>query len=1231
MYGLHRIIQIDGFVKGKRTVINVDKHAMLNGTNGAGKTATLKLLSFFYGGNPSQLELHSRGRDTFVDWYLPRPSSLLIFEYSRESGLCCVVAYRHKSNIKHAYRFLEGGFSEDRFSEKDTEGVSRYLNGTDLKSHWRNMGLTCSEQIEEVIKYKAIIQNDIQHLPNRVDVKQVRRLAASYNLGDRKTHMRFIERICASISSRHGNMERIKDMLADIMSEDGVIFPVAHTHKENASLINEVAALRRFEQDIPKLYAVLKQHRERLELETGLIKHAGHLLYSKEIIEKEVAYREIELQGFIDSLRDLVAVWEVDHFKLVDTCSKTLSNYEQSKHVVESLKDQYAQYKESDMEQKATDFDNLPSFAERHEGAEKRLHKLSAEVVAEEVAMLREMANENSRHEKKGGDLETKIASEKEHRSICEREHDAAVSSLQTREQVAINEARDVATPKEKELYLAMGKAMSDVEKGSYTNEEGLQLAILKEHIRTLSRSLSKFKGEVSDKRNEYLSAKEEFSDKEKDLKQAKKRLTTASDECDALHQLAFAQDGTWLKKLREHDTGWAMRLGKVVNPELLQRRDIKPEFITSDSAEIFGWSIKLDAIEAPPHALAEDEIRARHQAKEEEVAKRREEVVACEKELEKASKVRATAKAKLEESERAAFKAESDKEMAENNLHDEESLINEAVGERRRAAKKEAERLETAISQLKADLEAKIIVIKATFFEELSELKSLWDSKRIRFDEAIAKINSQMSDEARYHKSRVSEINSDYDKLCSEKGIDEQTLKEARQKVSETKKRLEEIQALSSDVSAYREWISVHWKTLDKHVDEMNHHREANRKADESMEDRKRLYESEKDEINKEKLLTGRSLLTAKERLTSIEECKSRIESFSNLSEKMSHELPLSLLLQTISSDLNSNDELSQKIIKSIHEINNRIERLGESKIATAWYNSKEELRKRLGMETTTKDRFLLNLPEQFEGFINDEIKSARRTQLLTLRAVGKGLIDYFEDLKNIDNAISHQSTKISKVIQNNLSIDALSAIELNMASRVKTFDYWNQLHDFSRQWCDWRESESDDLPDDELLTSLSCLIESLQGLKSGVNIRDYFDFSIMMIENGQKKIIRNDNELEASTSEGLKYLALCVMFIGISRLLCPDRNVNLHWPIDELGILHRDNTARLFKMLDDNGIVMVGGFPSEDPDLLRLFTHRHVIDRVKGVRMIELPRSTLSDKILDLKRSEAVNDRAS
>ncbi len=270
MYGLRRIIQIDGFIPNVRTVVELDGHSIINGTNVAGKSSTLKLLSFFYGSDPSQIDTLAAGRDPFVQFYLPRPTSLIIFEYARESGLCCSVIYRHKSGGKHVYRLLGSGFTEAAFSELDGNDKRHYLKGYELKQHWAKLGITHSQQSEIVTDYRAIIQNDTALINRLSDSKKLRQLAFHYCLGSHQTHMRYIDRICASIISRNGNMIRMKDMLADIMVEDGVAFPESPIHPADAKTSFEIASLREFEKEIPRMKRALDSHNERQDIQKQL-------------------------------------------------------------------------------------------------------------------------------------------------------------------------------------------------------------------------------------------------------------------------------------------------------------------------------------------------------------------------------------------------------------------------------------------------------------------------------------------------------------------------------------------------------------------------------------------------------------------------------------------------------------------------------------------------------------------------------------------------------------------------------------------------------------------------------------------------------------------------------------------------------------------------------------------------------------------------------------------------
>ena len=115
--GLQRIICIDAHIARKRMEVKLSGHANISGSNGSGKTTLLKLVPFFYGATPIELVERVGKKTSFTDYYLARPTSLIIFEYMTARGLKCAVAYRHASGTKPAYRFLDEPFSVENCPE----------------------------------------------------------------------------------------------------------------------------------------------------------------------------------------------------------------------------------------------------------------------------------------------------------------------------------------------------------------------------------------------------------------------------------------------------------------------------------------------------------------------------------------------------------------------------------------------------------------------------------------------------------------------------------------------------------------------------------------------------------------------------------------------------------------------------------------------------------------------------------------------------------------------------------------------------------------------------------------------------------------------------------------------------------------------------------------------------------------------------------------------------------
>lgn len=1229
MYGLRRIIQIDGFIPGIRTVIELDGHSIVNGTNGAGKSSTLKLLSFFYGGDPSQLDSHSAGRDPFAQFYLPRQTSLLIFEYARESGLCCAVAYRNKSGTKHVYRFLEGGFVEERFSQKDTSGKSIYHKGHDLKTHWKQLDLSCSQQIEVVTDYRAIIQNDSTLINRLADSKVLRRMAASYCLGSRKTHMRYIDRICAAIISRSGNMERMKDMLANIMSEDGVVFPESPIHRSDASLAKEINSLREFEKEIPRLKEVLKRHHERLDVDTVLFSYAGQALHIEGELKTDVAVKEQIIKRLIDKLSDLTGEWNSQYEELSTKEIDARNHVNNCENQIKSLNQQYSDYEDQSMDQKVADFDNLSLFIDRKVEAATRYSALNEDVKSEENVLNRELSSERERYEKERQSAQKRLDAERLLAQEKERDYNERRELINTREYDAKEQAREQANPEREELRNARAKALAQTENGGRNDEESLELKTIENHVEELERKLDELRQQSIAKEAVCLLARQERDERNEKLTRVKRAHFHAAEELDRLHKLAYAEDGTWLKKLRESDPGWVMQLGKVIDSDLLQRKDLDAVHVTDEGEALFGWTLNLNMIDTPQYAESEDQLRHEYVTQEVAVQCAKEDVAKCEKACEKANKAYKLADVEREQAQRVLRQGDSQRNEAQRHYRAQNKIIDEAIAERRLAAKKEAESVKELLTDFEKLLTDRLQAIKNLYWSETSELQEAWSIEKIRLDEQCSRFETELEEIGKHHKSRLKEIKEDYIKACSDKGIDTDTLETSRNNLEQAREKVRAVTGYASAVNAYREWLKTEWKKRDTLFSSLDRFRKDHAQIVEEIKDKKRQHSAQKKELNTAKTDEERHLRELNEKSECISVLKPRLGSYLKMTEASPLSMPFDLLLQEIESALNKRESLKSKLITDIQSVNSKIDQFGETQIAQAWQRAKDNLRQELGFDDAYDHKFLLNLPQALEIFIGEEVNSIKSARIESLRGVGKGLTDFFEKLLVVHKRIKSQSKKITEAISKNMLIDALSSMELELSSKVQTIDYWNSLKGFSEAWQEWRESGEDSLPDQQFIDEMSTLVNALQSIKSGHHLRDYFDLHIRMVENGNERIIRNDNQLDNSTSDGLKYLALCVIFIGISRLLCPDRDVKLHWPIDELGILHGENISRLFKMLNQGGIVMVGGFPSEDPSMLRHFTHRQVIDINKGIRIIDIPQSSLRERAIARHNKEVSSER--
>ena len=571
--GLIRIICLDAHVPGKVMAIKVGEHANLSGTNGAGKTTLLKLIPFFYGSSPTDVIPRKSTRTRFVDYYLPRPTSMIIYEYRTDRGLMCAVAYRHTSGEKPAYRFLAEGFCDDYFSEI-REGQRCYAQGRELGRLWNANNLEHSKQIEVTIDYRAVIQGDAE-LINRAGDKELRKLAIQFSLSGKVGKMRYIDKMATAILGRSGNMERIKSMLADIMQEDNVVPPSINLHRGIKNEIASLGILRDLDRNEDLFLSVVAKGTSYQENVRGIGRTHVELDSIEQMLTSTIAERELALEDLRETITSLSADWDSRSFDLKDQVTEASANVSSLERQLNKLHDAYQRWEDNDIHNKVADYEQLDRFRELHDAAHLRLSQFEEGVEDIQRQYNENIALENTRHHKSANKLQEKI-----------RELENAITAIREKwagRKIEIIQDENLEKDRVRESYqdelddlrnqIAQAEQESRHTHATENEKNDLDLA---EAACDENRDLVKAQEAVWQQASQKQDAmREKHRQADTALAQSTRGADTATTERDAMLALCRPESGSLLAQFRDKQPLWYNTIGRVMRPELLTRKDL--------------------------------------------------------------------------------------------------------------------------------------------------------------------------------------------------------------------------------------------------------------------------------------------------------------------------------------------------------------------------------------------------------------------------------------------------------------------------------------------------------------------------------------------------------------------------------------------------------------------------------------------------------------------------------
>lgn len=1222
--GLIRIICIDAHIPRKRMEVKLSRHANISGSNGSGKTTLLKLVPFFYGATPTELVERVGKKTSFTDYYLARPTSLIVFEYMTSRGLKCAVVYRHASGTKPAYRFLDEPFKVEYFSElKDGESV--FIDGRALGRHWTHLKLGHSQQLDTVTDYRAVIQGDRSLVHRSNQARELAQLAAAYSLGGAKGAMSHINKMTAAILSRRGNMEGIKQMIAEIMREEQIELPQIQLHKNVREIVAELGVLRNLEKNEALFRKAVNLGTNYLENSQGLEQGAKEL-HTHQLREADkLTALEAALTANRAELDTLKANWDEEGGALRRAQQDAEHAQRKAEAQLEQLDDAKQAWLARDILTKADEFANLDEFEEALKEArdhQRALEEGVADLKAHYDALTQK---ETRRHADKSAHLaEVKAAKTKAKTDEQARWQEQELE-LERGKSRALADHRKAREADVTELTRKVIEAEVATRSVVPTEEEKLAEAAtetrrdqLEEQSRAASDAIEAATTEVNHRKRDEEAARQTRT-------LAQKKVAEEAEQLERLTALCQPKSGSLLAELRKHDDTWPNTLGRILREDLLDRRDLAPVYTGDDSGLVLGWNLKLDNAPKPEWAtsLEEQELRRAEQGNNLDLAQTHLERKTAEHEA--TLKALKQAQEQLEANRRQAGQLQREYDAAKEAVKRVRAQNRAAEQERKTLAKERHKALEDSLTKLKAQIAKECDGIESAFAADLKAAHDHYLVQLSELEEAEALAAEAMHAETQTHKQKLTEITREYKEQCAQSGLDEAVLNAAIERVRKAQEKFATVRGYKTPVLEYHHWLNNEWPRRPEYEATRAEQARNAEAAGARHQERERIYKEARDALNFQHNELRQAKTKATEQRDSCQQMLRRAE-YAWLKEVVDDPRPLESVLAEVESLL----ETQQVILKEVRSTTNTVEKVisgqGErSQITEVW----EQLRKQAEAATSDPnnvDALNINLTRGIGELFNVHLPQKKETIESFVQTISGQLEDFYTGLKQISRLIQQQSRAISTSISEKRYFDAIGQIDVSLLSRIDSQDYWPYLEEFAQLYGEWREQQDTALPPEKLGDLLIKVTDILHRSKVATGIESVFDLAITLEENGRKVTVTKGTDLEHASSNGLSYLILCSIFAGITRMLCRDSQVRIHWPVDELGVIDSVNIAGLFKMLNDHNIVMVGGFPTTDPLLLQHFSERHEMRKGVGLVDIALPEDRL-EALMHARRQAAHN----
>jgi len=1196
MAHLLRIVMIHGHLDGV-VELNVDGHTNICGTNASGKTTLQRLVPVFYGELPNKVVPKTRMK--FDAFYLPHRNSYLVYEYRREAGNVCQAVLTRKSDGGVEYRFVGAPYRPQDYLVESEAGVAA-LDYSQWASELRREGVSVSAKLGATSEYRSVIQNDFTQLHgNSRDGLKLRQIAAQFSLVKPERRIRHMEKLISAVHAKEGKMDTLKTMLAAIFEEDGVELPVTRIRNTKArdwiAQMRQSMRLEPMQQLVARLGEV---DRDIADLEATLWQLKPQLEADRHRAERGLADSDEQLAAHQRDFQARERDYGQTRDALNDRFSELNSELERTQHELTDLQQQYERYAEADMPALERDLEALPQWREQCQQLREHLTHMQEAVQASQAQLdgrLRELADVLARQTEETQGLVDALGDEKTASREQQWEAERSIESRYQDERAALEGSYQARLEQGVERLAELKAQLAST---TQTGEEAQEAELAQARLDQAQSDRNAASESLEGVRHEHETLKRERDAAEREREAARQRLSEVQDHGYALHQQRDPAQGSLRHFLRYHRPGWEQQLGKVIAPELLERRDLSPQLSEvapeGGQGDLFGVALDLAAIDLPDYAQDEASLMAAIEAAEDARQRSEAELQAAEKQLKSGHDRVREADERLGQARIALKRADEEVKYALEARSQQQERHARQQKERRLAGEEALAAQEATQQALRDEKREQLKAMAESHQAQLLELKADGQSRLDSLDEQIRQHKQRLDDLKDEHRRQREELEAAYDRELQEQGVDPVTLRDTRARLTALDERIRTTARRREELDAYTRFMRVEW---------------GERKP--QLVDKEAVLSRDLQAVKRELEQCRQDFQAAKSaHQDAIKALKAQRDAQQQVIDALKP-----LLSQLAGLGLGAS---TQPISEAPGDVHERMERARQALASRS--HELDTLRK--GCEQVESELikgatsgFVETLDAERAKLVEDDPEQAGnpRRHLPLLRGMlqlledqqqqliqegrnlGDDLDKFFTVFRDLNRRISAQSRRLSEEVADDLRLEGISKAEVRIQSTIDELGFWEPLKLFAEHFRAWR---GDGLPSDDYLNALADVVDLLRSDQQ-YSFESLLRLELYLNEGGNDLVIKNDRQLLESSSHGMAYLILCKFLLAFTRLLRGQAEIAIHWPIDEIGTLAYHNVEKLFDACDSNRIHIVGAFPNPESDVLMLFHNRYLIDR--------------------------------